>query len=70
MWRTVVGVVGDTLPDGPESRSYPQFFLPQSQIPWTSSMDIVVRIASNQIPLAGSIRAAVLSVSAEIPRFE
>jgi predicted permease len=69
MWRTVVGVVGDTLPDGPESRSYPQFFLPQSQIPWTGSMDIVVRVARNQVPLAGSIRAAVLSVSAEIPRF-
>ena len=69
-WRTVVGMVGDTLPDGPESRSYPQFFLPQSQIPWTSSMDIVIRVAHNQIPLAGSIRAAVLSVSAEVPRFE
>ena len=70
IWRTVVGVVGDTLPDGPESRTYPQFFLPQSQIPWTGSMDIVVRVARNQIPLAGSIRAAVLSASAEIPRFE
>jgi predicted permease len=69
-WRTVVGVVGDTLPNGPESRAYPQFFLPQSQVPWTASTDIVIRIADESLPLAGSIRAAILSLSAEIPRFE
>lgn len=70
MWRTVVGVVGDTLPDGPESRVFPQFFLPQSQVPWTASMDMLIRVADSRIPLANSIRAAVLSVSSEIPRFE
>jgi putative ABC transport system permease protein len=70
MWRTVVGVVGDTLPDGPESRVYPQFFLPQTQVPWTASMDMVIRIVDNRLPLASSIRAAILSVSSEIPRFE
>jgi ABC-type lipoprotein release transport system permease subunit len=69
-WRTVVGVVGDTLPDGPESRAYPQFFLPQKQIPWTASTDIVVRVDDTRLPLAASIREAILSVSAEIPRFE
>ena len=69
-WRTVVGVVGDTLPDGPESRAYPQFFLPQSQIPWTASTDIVIRVAEESLPLAASIRTAILSLSAEIPRFE
>jgi putative ABC transport system permease protein len=68
VWRTVVGVVGDTLPDGKESRVYPQFFLPQTQVPWTASMDLVIRAA--RLPLANSIRAAILSVSAEIPRFE
>jgi putative ABC transport system permease protein len=62
--------VGDTLPDGPESRVYPEFFLPQSQIPWTTSMDMVIRVANNQLPLASSIRAAILSVSPEIPRFD
>jgi putative ABC transport system permease protein len=70
VWRTVVGVVGDTLPDGPESRVYPQFFLPQTQVPWTASMDMVIRVADNRLPLANSIRAAILSVSSEIPRFE
>jgi predicted permease len=69
MWRTVVGVVGDTLPDGPESRVYPQFFLPQAQVPWTASMDMVIRVADNRLPLANSIRAAILSVSSEVPRF-
>jgi putative ABC transport system permease protein len=69
-WRTVVGVVADTLPDGPESHGYPQFFMPQSQIPWTASMDMVIRVANNQLPLASSIRAAIVSVSSEIPRFE
>ena len=56
MWRTVVGIVGDTLPDGPESRIYPQFFLPQTQVPWTASMDMVIRIVDNRLPLASSIR--------------
>ena len=70
MWRTLVGVVGDTLPDGPESRIYPQFFLPQTQVPWTASMDMVIRVGDSRLPLASSIRAAILSVSSEIPRFE
>ena len=69
-WRTVVGIVGDMLPDGPESRVFPQFFLPQSQVPWTTSMDIVVRAGQDGLPLAGSIRAAILSVNSGIPRFE
>ena len=66
----MVGIVGDTLPDGPESRVYPEFFLPQSQIPWTASMDMVIRVANEQLPLVSSIRAAILSVSPEIPRFD
>lgn len=70
VWRTVVGVVGDTLPDGPESRVYPQFFLPQTQVPWAASMDLVIRAADNRLPLANSIRAAIVSVNSEIPRFE
>ncbi len=69
-WRTTVGVVGNTLPDGPESRVFPQFFLPQSQAPWTASMDLVIRVANNQLPIASSIRSAILSVNPEIPRFE
>lgn len=68
-WRTVVGVVGDTLPDGPESRVFPLFYLPQSQASWIGSMDIVVRVADSHLPLANSIRAAVLSVNAQIPKF-
>jgi ABC-type antimicrobial peptide transport system permease subunit len=63
-------VVGDTLPDGPESRAYPQLFLPQKQVPWSTSTDIVIRVADTQLPLAASIRNAILSISAEIPRFE
>ncbi|HTF69262.1 MAG TPA: ABC transporter permease, partial [Edaphobacter sp.] len=69
-WRTVIGIVGDTLPNGPESRVFPQFFLPHSQVPWTASMDIVVRAGQNQLPLAASIRAVILSVKPDIPRFE
>jgi predicted permease len=69
-WRIVVGIVGDTLPNGPESRALPQFFLPQSQVPWTASRDIVVRAGQDQLPLVASIRAAILSVNSNIPRFE
>lgn len=68
-WRTVVGVVGDTLPDGPESRVFPLFHLPQCQASWIGSMDIVVRVADSHLPLANSIREAVLSVNAQFPKF-
>ncbi len=68
-WQTVVGVVGDSLPDGPESRVFPLFYLPQSQRPWIASMDIVIRVADDRLPLANAIRAAVLSVNGQIPRF-
>ncbi|HTW45382.1 MAG TPA: ABC transporter permease [Acidobacteriaceae bacterium] len=68
-WRTVVGVVGDTLPNGPESRSLPQFFLTQDQAPQVKSMDILVRGARDRLPLANDLQRAVLSVSAQIPRF-
>jgi predicted permease len=69
-WRSVIGIVGDTLPNGPESRVFPEFFLPHSQSPWTASMDIVVRAGENRLPLASSIRAAVLSVIPDAPRFD
>jgi putative ABC transport system permease protein len=69
-WRTVVGIVGDTLPDGPESQVFPQFFLPQTQAYGTASMDVVVRAAKNQLPLASNIRAAILSIKSDMPRFE
>ncbi len=68
-WRTVVGVVGDTLPNGPESRSLPQFFLPQDQAPQANSMDILVRSAQDRLPIANDLRRAVLSVNPQIPRF-
>jgi predicted permease len=69
-WRTVVGVVGDTLPDGRESRVYPQFYLPQSQAVSTAAMDIIVRPSQEQLPIANSIRISILSVNHNIPRFE
>lgn len=68
--RTVVGVVGDTLPNGPESRSLPQFFLPQDQGPLSRSMDILVRGAQERLPLAKDLRVAILDVSPEVSKFE
>jgi putative ABC transport system permease protein len=70
VWRAVIGIVGDTLADGPESQIFPQFFLPQSQLPWTASMDIVVRARQEQLPLADSIRSAILSVKPDINHFD
>ena len=69
-WRTVIGLVGDTLPNGPESPSVPQFFLPQDQVPQARSMDVIVRSAQDRLSLASDMRSAILSVSPEIPRFE
>ena len=69
-WRTVVGVVGDTLPNGPESRSLPQFFLPQDQAQYIRSMDVIVRGAQDGLSLASDVRASILNLSPEIPKFE
>ncbi len=69
-WRTVVGIVGDMLPDGPESQVLPQFFLPQAQVPETASMDIVVRTKQEQLPLNSNLRAAIVSARPDMPRFE
>jgi putative ABC transport system permease protein len=68
-WRTVIGVVGDTLPDGRESRVFPQFYLSLSQTASTGSMDIIVRTSQGQLPMANGIRTSVLSVNHNIPRF-
>jgi putative ABC transport system permease protein len=69
-WRTVVGVVGNTLPNGPESSSLPQFYLPLAQSPEAKSMDIIVRGEQDQLPLAKDIRSAIVSVSPISPKFE
>ncbi len=69
-WRTVVGLVSDTLPNGPESRSLPQFFLPQDQAPQNRSMDVLVRDAQDRVSLASDVRGAIVSFSSEIPKFE
>ena len=69
-WRTVVGVVGDTLPNGPESSSLPQFYLPLAQSPEAESMDIIVRGEQDQLPLTKDIRSAIVSVSPINPKFE
>ena len=63
-------MVSDTLPNGPESRSLPQFFLPQSQVPWTASMDVIVRGAQDRLSLASNVRSAIMRVSPDLPRFE
>jgi predicted permease len=69
-WRTIVGVVADTLPNGPESSVLPQFFLPQDQVPWTDSMDILVRTTQNHFPNTSDVRKAVLSVNSDVARFQ
>jgi predicted permease len=69
-WRTIVGVVVDTLPNGPESSILPQFFLPQDQVPWTNSMDVLVRTAQSHLPNTSDIRTALLSVNPDVPRFQ
>src|SRR5579859_63057 len=68
-WQTVIGIVGNTLPNGRESRAFSQFFLPQSQVPSAASMDVIVREERGTVPLADSIRATILSLDPNIPRF-
>jgi ABC-type antimicrobial peptide transport system permease subunit len=62
--------VADTLPNGPESSVLPQFFLPQDQVPWTDSMDILVRTTQNHFPNTSDVRKAVLSVNSDVARFQ
>jgi putative ABC transport system permease protein len=67
---TVVGVVGDIHPYGPESRTIAAFYLPHRQAPWVGSMDLVIRARTGLEGLAGPVRAAVRSVDTRVPRFK
>jgi predicted permease len=69
-WLTVVGVVGDTHPYGPESQTIAVFFRPHRQTPWVGSMDLVIRSDTDFAGIAVAVRSAVRSVDASVPRFE
>jgi predicted permease len=76
-WRTVVGVVGDVLADGPTGELQPQFYLPVDQMPvevwdWTGrAMTIIARLERDDdvrvANVTAAIRTAVRDVDPEIP---
>jgi predicted permease len=69
-WRTVVGVVGDMLPYGPESRAISVCYLPFRQRAWVPSADFVVRTASDPLQLTSAVRSQIHSIDKTVPRFE
>jgi putative ABC transport system permease protein len=67
-WLTVIGVVADTLLNGPESQPLAHFYMPLSQRPWFGSMEVVVRTASINPEMLDNVRRAIRSVSQTVPR--
>jgi putative ABC transport system permease protein len=68
-WLTVVGVVGDVLLNGRESRVVPMFYRPQSQIGFADT-SLLVRTAGDPHSLAAAIRREVRSLDRAVPYFE
>jgi putative ABC transport system permease protein len=68
-WLTVVGVVGDVLLNGRESRVVPMFYRPQSQIGFADT-SLMVRTAGDPLSLASAIRREVRSLDRTVPYFE
>ena len=77
MWKTVVGIAGDTRSRGLDAEAYPEFYLPIGQTPaegwdWVQrSVTFVARAANEDAAsLAGPIRSAVQAVAPGVPAYE
>jgi putative ABC transport system permease protein len=68
-WLTVVGVVGDVLLNGRESRVVPMFYRPRSQIGF-AEVSLVARTAADPLSLAAAIRREVRALDPSVPHFE
>ena len=68
-WLTVVGVVGDVLLNGRESRVVPMFYRPRSQIGFVDA-SLIVRTVGDPLSLAAAIRREVRSLDRAVPYFE
>ena len=77
MWKTVVGIAGDTRSRGLDADAYPEFYLPVGQTPfegwdWVQRSVTFVAKASNGDAgsLAGSMRAAVRAAAPGVPAYD
>jgi putative ABC transport system permease protein len=69
-WLTVIGLVGDMNPYGPGSRAISTFYRPYRQMPWSTSMDIVVRCnTDNCAALGDRLKQSIRSLNRQIPHF-
>ena len=64
---TVVGVVGDVVQNGPETRAIPVFYFPVRQRVW-DSLDLMVRTSADPIAVEAGVANEVHSIDKTIPR--
>ena len=77
MWKTVVGIAGDTRSRGLGEEAYPEFYLPIAQTPaegwdWIQrTVTLVARAANGDAAsLAAPMRAAVKAVAPGVPAYD
>ena len=77
MWKTVVGIAGDTRSRGLGEDAYPEFYLPIAQTPaegwdWIQrSVTLAARAANGDaVSLAAPMRAAVKAVAPGVPSYD
>jgi predicted permease len=68
-WLTVVGVVGDVVLNGRESRAVPMFYRPRSQIGFGDA-SLLVRSAQDPLLLQAAVRHELQLLDPTVPRFE
>jgi predicted permease len=68
-WRTIVGVVGNVRPAGPDREIRPELYLPYAQDPWPA-FSMVLRTTAELPATARAIRAAVAELDPDVPLYE
>ena len=68
-WLTVVGVAGDVLLNGRESRAALTFYRPESQF-GGSDATLLIRTTGDPLSLAAAIRKEIRTLDPALPRFE
>jgi putative ABC transport system permease protein len=66
-WVTVVGVVGSARRFSLDEEEQVETYFPLAQSAWASEMYVVIRTEADPLALAGSLRAELRAIDAEVP---
>jgi len=66
-WRSVVGVAGNVMAQGPDSGIHPELYIPYTQAPWLVRVSLAIRTASDPAAVTASVRKEINSLDRDVP---